>query len=53
MSDTMARAESAAGVAGGRWRRWAARFGVAGFMFFLVKGLLWLIVPAVLAMGLF
>ncbi|MDQ3321853.1 MAG: hypothetical protein M3525_05390 [Acidobacteriota bacterium] len=23
------------------------RFGVAGFLFFLVKGLLWLIVPAV------
>jgi len=28
--------------------KWIKRFGVAGFMFFLVKGLLWLIVPAML-----
>jgi hypothetical protein len=28
--------------------RWIARLGVFGFMFFLIKGLLWLIVPAVL-----
>jgi hypothetical protein len=28
---------------------WIKRFGVAGFMFFLIKGLLWLIVPAVIA----
>lgn len=27
-------------------RKWIARLGVAGFVFFLVKGLLWLIVPA-------
>jgi hypothetical protein len=26
--------------------RWFKRFGVAGFLFFLVKGLLWLIIPA-------
>jgi len=26
--------------------RWLKRFGVAGFTFFLIKGLLWLIVPA-------
>lgn len=25
------------------------RFGVAGFMFFLVKGLLWLLIPALAA----
>lgn len=25
------------------------RFGVAGFLFFFIKGLLWLIVPAVIA----
>jgi hypothetical protein len=25
-----------------RWRRWLKRFGVAGFLFFLIKGLLWL-----------
>lgn len=28
---------------------WIKRLGVAGFMFFLVKGLLWLIVPALIA----
>lgn len=28
--------------------RWFARFGVLGFLFFLVKGLLWLAIPAVL-----
>jgi hypothetical protein len=26
--------------------KWVKRFGVAGFLFFLIKGLLWLIVPA-------
>ena len=30
-------------------RSWVKRFGVAGFVFFLVKGLLWLIVPAIIA----
>ena len=30
-------------------KSWLKRFGVAGFVFFLVKGLLWLIVPAVIA----
>lgn len=29
--------------------RWIKRFGIAGFMFFLIKGLLWLIVPALVA----
>jgi len=28
--------------------KWIKRFGVAGFLFFFIKGLLWLIVPAVL-----
>lgn len=28
---------------------WIKRFGFAGFMFFLIKGLLWLLVPAILA----
>lgn len=27
---------------------WIKRFGVGGFLFFLIKGLLWLIVPALL-----
>ncbi len=27
---------------------WIRRLGVAGFLFFLVKGLLWLLVPALL-----
>jgi hypothetical protein len=26
--------------------RWVKRLGFAGFMFFLIKGLLWLLVPA-------
>jgi hypothetical protein len=30
-------------------KSWLKRFGVAGFVFFLVKGLLWLIVPALIA----
>ena len=29
--------------------RWTKRVGAAAFLFFLVKGLLWLIVPAVVA----
>jgi len=29
--------------------KWIKRFGVAGFLFFLIKGLLWLIVPALIA----
>ena len=28
--------------------KWVKRFGVAGFLFFLIKGLLWLIIPAAL-----
>jgi hypothetical protein len=27
---------------------WMKRFGVAGFLFFLIKGLLWLLVPTLL-----
>lgn len=29
--------------------KWVRRFGIAGFLFFLIKGLLWLIVPALIA----
>lgn len=25
---------------------WVKRFGIAGFLFFLIKGLLWLLIPA-------
>ncbi|MEJ2360064.1 MAG: hypothetical protein P8Z75_01355 [Gammaproteobacteria bacterium] len=28
---------------------WLKRLGIAGFIFFLVKGLLWLLVPGLLA----
>jgi hypothetical protein len=28
---------------------WLKRLGVAGFVFFLLKGLLWLLVPSLLA----
>lgn len=30
---------------------WLQRFGGAGFLFFLVKGLLWLIAPALFALA--
>jgi hypothetical protein len=30
---------------------WLKRLGVGGFLFFLAKGLLWLTVPAMLAMA--
>jgi hypothetical protein len=29
---------------------WLQRIGVAGFLFFLIKGLLWLTVPALLVL---
>jgi len=29
--------------------RWIKRLGFSGFLFFLVKGLLWLLVPALIA----
>jgi hypothetical protein len=29
--------------------RWLKRLGLAGFLFFLIKGLLWLIVPGLIA----
>jgi hypothetical protein len=30
-------------------KKWFARFGIAGLLFFFIKGLLWLIVPATIA----
>ncbi len=30
-------------------RRWLARIGLLGFLFFLFKGLLWLMIPALVA----
>jgi len=29
--------------------KWTKRFGAAAFLFFLIKGLLWLLVPALIA----
>ncbi|HEV7642541.1 MAG TPA: hypothetical protein VGO50_01245 [Pyrinomonadaceae bacterium] len=29
--------------------KWIKRLGVAGFLFFLVKGLLWLLIPGLIA----
>jgi hypothetical protein len=29
--------------------KWVRRFGVAGFLFFLIKGLLWIIIPSLIA----
>jgi len=31
-------------------RRWLKRGGVAAFLFFLIKGLLWLLIPATIAL---
>lgn len=38
-----------ANTAGGSRGSWVRRLGVAGTLFFLVKGLLWVLVPVVLA----
>lgn len=38
-------------VAAPRRRSPWARLGLAGFLFFLIKGLLWLILPAALWLG--
>lgn len=35
-----------------RGYRWLSRIGLWGFVFFLVKGLAWLVVPVLLANGL-
>jgi hypothetical protein len=29
-------------------KKWATRFGIAGFLFFSIKGLLWILVPAII-----
>lgn len=34
---------------GARFGKWGKRFGVFAFCFFLIKGLAWLVVPAVVA----
>lgn len=36
-----------------QWRTWIAKIGIVGFLFFLIKGLLWLLVPTMIAMGFF
>jgi hypothetical protein len=35
------------------FKQWMKRVGVVGFLFFLIKGLLWLIVPYLIARGFF
>jgi hypothetical protein len=32
-------------------KTWLKKIGVAGFLFFLIKGLLWLIIPLLIARG--
>ena len=34
-----------------RFGKWFKRLGWAGFLFFLIKGLLWLIIPYLIAKG--
>jgi hypothetical protein len=36
-----------------KFKTWFKRIGVAGFFFFLIKGLLWLIIPYLIAKGIF
>jgi hypothetical protein len=33
-------------------KAWFKRMGVAGFLFFLIKGLLWLLIPYLITKGL-
>jgi hypothetical protein len=40
--------QGAAPAAGSRSRLWARRLGAGAFLFFLIKGLLWLAVPTAL-----
>ena len=35
----------------GRFKIWLKRVGWAGFLFFLIKGLLWLLIPYLIAKG--
>lgn len=35
-------------IRNGRLSKYVARLGVAGFVFFLAKGLLWLLIPTLL-----
>mgnify|MGYP001826752768 CR=1 FL=1 len=37
------------GRVGNRWTSLVKRFGAAGILFFTIKGLLWLLIPAALA----
>lgn len=34
-----------------RFKRWLKRVGWVGFFFFLIKGLLWLLIPYLIARG--
>lgn len=45
MEDVQDKQETRTGAAA----RWTKRFGAAAFLFFLIKGLLWLLVPALIA----
>jgi len=36
-----------------RFKTWLKRVGWLGFLFFLVKGLLWLLIPYLIAKGVF
>ena len=33
--------------------QWIKKIGIVGFLFFLIKGLLWLIIPYLIGKGLF
>ena len=35
-----------------KWQEWLKKVGWAGFAFFLIKGLMWLLIPYLVAKGL-
>lgn len=37
----------------GKIVKWFKRIGIVGFLFFLIKGLLWIIIPYLIAKGIF
>ena len=37
----------------GKWKVWLKRFGVVGFLFFLIKGLIWIGVAVIAGKALF
>ncbi|MEY4927010.1 MAG: hypothetical protein RI894_1446 [Bacteroidota bacterium] len=43
--NTDSNAENAAPPEEAAWKQWLKRMGIGGFLFFLIKGILWLLLP--------